>query len=75
MAVRNGNRVEVGASRLMEQRQTGAAFAFRMHPGIEQDAVLIQFHQPTARADVLVRIQVCDIHAAGKQNSLGAKPQ
>ena len=39
-----------------------AALAFRVHSRVEQNAVVVNFDQPRARADVGVGIQICDIH-------------
>ena len=47
---------------LAEQRQPVAAFAFRVHSGVEQNAVIVHLHQPRARADVRVGIQIRDVH-------------
>ena len=63
MAMRNRNGVHLGVARLAEQRQPVAAFAFRVHPGVEQNAVVVHLHQPRAGADVRVRIQIRDVHA------------
>ena len=39
-----------------------APLAFRVHPGIQQNAVLLHLHQPRARANILVWVQICDVH-------------
>ena len=62
MAMRNRNRVHLGIPGLAEQRQPVAALAFRVHPGVEQNAVVVHLHQPRARADVRVGIQIRDVH-------------
>jgi hypothetical protein len=62
MAMRNRNRVHFDLSCLAEQWQPVAAFAFRVHSRVEQDAVVVNLDQPRARADVRVGIQVCDVH-------------
>jgi hypothetical protein len=62
MAMRNRNRVHLHIPRLAEQRQPFAAFAFGMHPGVEQNAVIVHLHQPRACADVRVGIQIGDFH-------------
>jgi hypothetical protein len=33
-----------------------------MHSGVEQNMVFVHLHEPPARADVSVGIQVCDPH-------------
>jgi hypothetical protein len=33
-----------------------------VHSRVEQQAVFVQFHQPRTRANVRVRVQICDIH-------------
>jgi hypothetical protein len=62
MAMRNRNGIHLRIPGLVEHRQTGAAFAFWMHSGVEQNTVLVHLHEPPARADVSVGIQVGDSH-------------
>ena len=62
VAMRNRNRVHLRMPGLAEQRQPFAAFAFRVHPGVEQDAVVVHLHEPCARADVRVGIQIGNVH-------------
>jgi hypothetical protein len=78
MTMRNRNRIHLRIPGLVEHRQTGAALAFRVHSGVEQNAVFVHLHEPPARADVSIGIQVCDPHKKlrlEEQNIPVVKPQ
>jgi hypothetical protein len=62
MTMRNHNRIHVVIPGLGEQRQSVATLAFRMHSRVEQNAMIVNLHQPRARADVRIGIQICDLH-------------
>ena len=62
MTMRNCNGVHLRVSGLVQHWQAGAALAFRVHSGIEQNAMLIHLHKPPARADVSIGIQIGDPH-------------
>jgi hypothetical protein len=62
MAMRDGDGIHVVRPDFIEPRQASAALDLRVHSGVEQDAVIIQFHHPRAGADGGVRIQVQNVH-------------
>jgi hypothetical protein len=60
--MRNRNRIHLPVSGLVQHGQAGAAFAFWVHSGIEQNAMLIHLHKPPTRANISVGIQIGDPH-------------
>jgi hypothetical protein len=63
MAMRDRNRVHVMRAGLAVTRNRVETLAFRVHPGVEQNAMFVQLDHPRARADVRVWIHIRYIHA------------
>ena len=63
MAVADGDGIERLRTDQIEQGQTLATLAFRMHAGVHEQAVIFHLHEPRARADDRVRL-ICDLAVA-----------
>ena len=64
MAVGDGDRIHIMSAGLAKPGHSFPPLPLRMHPGVEQNAIFVQFHQPCARPDVRTRIQIQNIHDA-----------
>jgi hypothetical protein len=58
MAVSNGHGIEGFILDQRIERKTFPAIAFGVNAGIEQQPVVFQFHEPRARANGRVRVQI-----------------